>query len=216
MPISTAKPFKLKQAAIRMVTAPPLHSEEPITSPESAIQIMASELKNFDREVMCVINLKQNGQPINFNIASMGALNESIVHPRELMKSIILSNAASVILVHNHPSGSLVPSREDIMLTDRMQQVCELVGVKVLDHVIIGGGNDRDYYSFMERGVLPVSKIRFTTSVDDLKWDRPVAAEGSNPYHRESLVKQLKETRVSGSNRQNSTSARKKPSKEVR
>lgn len=111
MPMSTAKPFKLKQSAIRMVAAPPLQSEEPITSPEAAIRVMASELKNYDREVMCVINLKQNGQPINFNIASMGALNESIVHPRELMKSIILSNAASVILVHNHPSEVSSPRR---------------------------------------------------------------------------------------------------------
>ena len=102
------------------------------------------------------------------------------------------------------------------MLTDRIQQVCELGRGKVLNHVIIGGGNDRDYYSFMEQGVLPASKIRFVTSLDDLNWDRPVAAEGSNPYHRESVVKQLKDMRVSGSNRQKSTAARTNPSKEAR
>lgn len=214
--MSAKKPFKLKQAAIRMVSAPPLHSELPIDSPEASIRIMSEELKNYDREVMCVVNLKQNGQPINFNIASMGALNESIAHPRELMKSIILSNAASVILVHNHPSGSLTPSKEDVMLTDRMQQVCELVGVKILDHVIIGGGNDRDYYSFMEHGVLSTAKMRFATSVDDLKWDRKIAAEGSNLYHRESVMKQLKEAGTSAGIRQKSTTTRSRISKEER
>ncbi len=194
--MSEKKPFKLKQAAIRMVAAPSLHSEEPINSPESAIRIMAQDLKNYDREVVCVVNLKQNNQPINFNIASMGALTESLVHPREMMKSIILSNAASVILIHNHPSGSLIPSKEDVAMTDRMQQVCQLIGVSVLDHVIIGGGNDRSYYSFMENGVLSTAKLRFASSVDELRWDREVAAEGTNPYHRESVVKQLKKSQA--------------------
>ena len=82
-----------------MVSAPPLYSELPIDSPEAVVRVMAEELKNYDREVMCVLNLKQNGQPINFNIVSMGTLSESIVHPRELMKSIILSNTIAVILV---------------------------------------------------------------------------------------------------------------------
>lgn len=162
-----------------------------MNSPEAAIRAVASELKEYDREVVCVINLKSNLEPINFSIASMGALDQSIVHPREMMKSIILSNASKVMIVHNHPSGKLVPSQEDIEVTDRMQQACSLIGVQVLDHIIIGGGNDRQYYSFHENSVMPTGVIRYAKEMSDIKWDMPVAAEGSNPYHKESVIDKL-------------------------
>lgn len=189
--MSTRNHFKLKQAAIRMVSAPPLKASEPMNSPEAAIRVMASELKDYDREVVCVVNLKASLEPINFSIASMGVLDQSIVHPREMMKSIILSNAAKIMIIHNHPSGKLNPSKEDIEVTDRMQQACSLIGVQVLDHIIIGGGNDRQYYSFHENSVMPTGAVRYAKEMSDIKWDMPVAAEGSNPYHRESVRNKL-------------------------
>ena len=82
----------------------------------------------MDREVLCVINLKSDGTPINCNIVSIGAVNQSIAEPRELFEASILSNAAQMIIVHNHPSGSLEPSKIDIMLTDRMLKLTDLMG----------------------------------------------------------------------------------------
>lgn len=189
--MSTKNPFKLKQVAIRMVSAPPIKSAEPLCSPEAAIRVMAQELKEYDREVVCLVNLKLDLSPINFNIVSMGALDQSIVHPREMLKSMILSNSAKVMMLHLHPSGSLNPSKDDITITDRMQQVCNLVGIQLVDHIIIGGQNDKSYYSFMEKSVLPMEAVRFAKTVDELKWDVPVAAEGTNPYHKESVLGKL-------------------------
>jgi DNA repair protein RadC len=81
---------------------------------------------------------------------SVGSLNQSIVHPRELFKTALLSSAAAIILVHNHPSGDPTPSREDIEITRRLKEAGEILGVKLLDHIIVGSS----YLSFTERGLL--------------------------------------------------------------
>lgn len=184
------KPYKLDRVAIRMVKEPPLYSEKPMNSPEAAIEVMRDVFREYDREVLCVVNLKTNLQPISLNIASIGAVDQAIAHPRELLKSAILSNAASVILMHLHPSGSLMPSREDVAMTDRMQKAFSLMGINVLDHIILGTG-DR-YYSFRERGEMPVGEPHYTTEVSeiDLKRDCPI--------EKESVVNQLAKARETG------------------
>ncbi len=93
----------------------------------------------FDREVVCVVNLSSDLKPINVHFASVGSLNEAMAHPRELFKSSILSNAASMMLIHCHPSGNIFPSKADTMMTDRMNKLCELIGIPLLDHIIVGG-----------------------------------------------------------------------------
>ena len=109
---------------------------------------------DYDREVLCVVNLKANLQPISLNIASIGTPERAVAHPRELLKkSAILSNAASVILMHLHPSGNLEPSRQDIVMTDRMQQAFTLMGIGIVDHIIMGGGDK--HFSFRERQEIP-------------------------------------------------------------
>ena len=121
-------------------------------------------LKDYDREVFAVINFQTNLQPINMNIVSVGALNASMVHPREMLKSIVLSNSAAVMLVHNHPSGQVQPSAEDISVTAKMSQLMKLMEVSLLDHIILGPGEK--YYSFHEsdvrtlNGEAPVKKDR--------------------------------------------------------
>ncbi len=90
------KSFKLERVAIRMVKEPPLYSEEPMNSAEAAVKVMQDTFRDYDREVICIVNLKNNLQPINLNIVSMGALDQAMFHPRELLKSTVLSNAASV------------------------------------------------------------------------------------------------------------------------
>lgn len=104
-------------------------------------------------QVVCVINLKSDGTPINCNFASMGAINQAIAEPRELFKSSILSNAAKMILVHNHPSGRLEPSKEDTIMTDRILKLSCLLGIPLDDHVIVGEDNSR-YFSFREKEIL--------------------------------------------------------------
>ena len=130
---------ELEVVNIRLIKEPSLYSEKPLHSPEDVKELVAKELASYDREVMCVLNMKTNGQVINMNIVSVGSINSALVSPREVFKSAILANAANVILVHNHPSGSVEPSREDILLTKRLEDCGNLLDIPVLDHVIVGG-----------------------------------------------------------------------------
>ena len=157
-------PYKLDQVAIRMVKERPLISDEPVNSPEKVAKLVHEFLKDYDREVFAVINFQTNLQPINMNIVSVGALNASMVHPREMLKSIVLSNAAAVMMVHNHPSGQVQPSAEDVSVTAKMSQLMKLMEVTLLDHIILGPGEQ--YYSFHEsdvrtlNGEAPIKKDR--------------------------------------------------------
>lgn len=162
----STKEYKLEQVGIRMVKEPPLYSTEPITSPQDAVRIIAETLKNYDREVFCVVNLRNDMKPINVNVVSVGTLTASLAHPREILKSTILSNAASVMLFHNHPSGNLMPSQEDVDVTARLQKICDLLGTPVQDHIIIG--NDDRYFSFMEHDILKIPPAPERVSLDDI------------------------------------------------
>ena len=86
--------------SVRLIQDQPLMSSKPIRSPEDAVELLGEYLCNLDREVVCVINLRTDGKPVNCNFVSMGAVNECIAHPREIFKSAILSNATSMILLH--------------------------------------------------------------------------------------------------------------------
>ena len=154
------KPYKLDRVAIRMVKEPPLYSDVPLSNPEAVIKVMRDVFKEYDREVVALVSLKSNLTPVNLNIVSIGAIDQAVIHPRELLKSAILSNAASVLIAHNHPSGDLSPSGPDISMTDRMQQVFSLMGIDIVDHVIIGD-NDH-YYSFREHQEMPVGQPHYT------------------------------------------------------
>jgi len=169
--------FHLDKVAIRMVKEPPLYSDHTLSGPDAVVKLMADTLRDYDREVFAVINLRSDLRPINVNLVSVGALDQSLVHPREVMKTVILSNAASVMLVHNHPSGKMTPSKEDINTTDRMAQLCELMGIKLIDHVIVGPGEE--YFSFCQKGVLPVPSIRYESNIEQLKFGGMKVAEAT-------------------------------------
>lgn len=177
------KTYKLDQVAIRMVKEPPLLSDKPMDNPEAAIEVMRDVFRDYDREVLCVVNLKSNLQPISLNIASIGAVEQAIAHPRELLKSAILSNAASVILMHLHPSGNLEPSKQDISMTDRMQQAFTLMGIGIVDHIIMGDG-DR-YFSFREKREMPVGELHYTSELAE------VDLKKAYPLTKESVLNQL-------------------------
>ena len=171
-------PFKLDVVSIRLNKDAPLMSGHPVKSPEDAVKLIGQELCEMDREVVCIINLKSDGTPINCTFASMGALDRSVAHPREVLKATILSNASTMIMIHNHPSGNLDPSIEDSILTDRMIKICDLVGVPLVDHIIVGGDNS-DYFSFKEKDRLPASNLRYSLKTDykDIEFSVPMAAE---------------------------------------
>lgn len=96
------------------------------------------------------------------NIASVGTINEAISTPREVLKSSILSNAASIVLIHNHPSNNILPSKIDTMMTDRMKKACDIIGIPLADHIIIGTRPDA-YFSFMEKDLMPIKKLDLET-----------------------------------------------------
>ena len=158
--------YELENVTIRMVTERPLFSSEPMSSPEAAVRVMHNLMKDLDREMFAVINLQADLKPINMNIVSIGALNASIAQPREILKSVVLSNAYSVILIHNHPSGKLKPSPEDINVTGKMMEVLNLLDVELLDHVILGP--DDRYYSFREMGTIPLTEKRVWTDEKEI------------------------------------------------
>ena len=93
---------ELKIVSIRLVDSPPLYSKKKLKSPQAVFQFLSDEFSNMDSEISCVLNLKTNGEVINLNIVSMGSLNATVTEPREIFKSSILSNAASIIFLHNH------------------------------------------------------------------------------------------------------------------
>ena len=171
---------KLEQVAIRMVEQPPLYSKEPMNNPDAAIRVMNEFLSQMDRELFCIVNLQADLTPINMNIVSVGSLNEALINPREIFKSAILSNAHSMMLIHNHPSGNLTPSTSDIQTTARMQELGELMGISLVDHIITGRyGN---YYSFRDKGEFPDSRIRFSTRVEDIDLTKGMVTEAIAPY----------------------------------
>ena len=195
--MSSRKPYKLDRVAIRMVKEPPLYSSEPLRSPEAAVKVIADMLRQYDREAFCIVNLRNDLSPINMNIVSTGTLNASLAHPREILKSAVLSNASATMLFHNHPSGNLTPSQEDIEITDRMSKLFALADMPLLDHIIIGNGDQ--YYSFKENSVMPIGTQMFARDPAEIKFENvaeSVVSEKRGPYHttpeqRQEKIKQI-------------------------
>ena len=107
--------------------------------------------------------------------------------PRELLKAAILSNATGIIMLHNHPSGSLQPSRQDISLTDKLKMVCDLVDVKLLDHIIVGRGNE--YYSFYENDIISNSHVWLARELEDIKLNEDRVTSRESTLERLELAK---------------------------
>ena len=134
--------YELKQVQVRLKLAEtePLYSNEPITDSDKAVQVMAKALAEMDREYVCVVNLDTRKHPINFNIVSIGDIDQAQIPIQNVFKTAILSNAKSVLALHSHPSGSLDPSRPDLEVTKRMVQAGNIIGIPVTDHIIVAGG----------------------------------------------------------------------------
>jgi len=114
-------------------------------------EIADKELRSSDREKFICIHFNVKNQIISYEVVSMGSLTSSIVHPREVYKAAILANAASVLFMHNHPSGNTEPSIDDIEATKRLCKAGSILGINVLDHLII---TTTDYLSFRQKGLI--------------------------------------------------------------
>lgn len=120
-----------------------------VRTPQDIAQLFLDEMRHYDREHFKAALLNTKNQLLRVVTVSIGSLNASIVHPREILKPAISTSAASIILVHNHPTGDPTPSKEDIEFTKRFAKCGELMGIELLDHVIIGAGT---YRSLKEGG----------------------------------------------------------------
>ncbi|MCK9271739.1 MAG: ArdC-like ssDNA-binding domain-containing protein, partial [Bacteroidales bacterium] len=133
-----------------------LTREKPIlSSPSIAAGYMHSVIDQVhDKESLVVAFLNTKNRVIDYEQVSIGTINSSVIHPREVFRNAILNKAVSVLLCHNHPSGNLTPSPEDLAVTKSLKEAGEMLGIPVVDHIIITGLNRQDVYSFRAQGVL--------------------------------------------------------------
>ena len=161
-------PFRLKQVSVRLRAERPLLAERPVRTPEDAAKLVKDLIADFDREAVCIVNLRNDLCPINFSVCSIGTLTASMAEPREMIKAMCLSNATSFLMLHNHPGGSLSPSKQDVEITDRMARLGSLLHIPLCDHLIVIPGSNR-YFSFKNQGILtfkePIMKTEYTEIV---------------------------------------------------
>ena len=142
--------YALSEVKIVLKDGPRVYSTKPISSPEAAVELLASKIMaDLDREYVMVVNLNNGLQPISYNVVSIGSINQAIVSVPNVFKSSILSNAASIMIIHNHPSGNLNASKQDIDLTKKLRKAGELMDIPLVDSIIVGGGH---YVSLREEG----------------------------------------------------------------
>lgn len=127
-----------------------IYGAKTIRNPEELASIVKRFLADTDREVFLTVNFSTANTINSIHIVSIGSLDRAIVHPREVFKAAILSNASSIALVHSHPSGSLNPSLEDIDITRKLVKCGEILDIKVIDHMIIA---DDQYLSFAQQKI---------------------------------------------------------------
>lgn len=151
------KPIRFKQIRavyekleVQEEVAAYLPPDRRYTSPEQIANLF-SFLISESKEYFFTLHLDGKNKIHCLDCVSVGSLNQSIVHPREVFKTALLSSAAAIILVHNHPSGDPSPSSEDISITRRLKEAGELLGIRVLDHIIVGSEGT---CSFVERGLV--------------------------------------------------------------
>ncbi len=122
-----------------------------VNRPAEVYEAVRRYYRGADREILSVLCVDAQNRPTCFHVASVGSLNTTRTRPAEILKVAILSNSMGIILIHNHPSGELEPSPEDVEFTRGISRACEIVGLELFDHLIV---TDVDFRSFRERGLL--------------------------------------------------------------
>jgi len=122
-----------------------------IKNPESVVKAIRASIKDKAKEHFKLILLNPRNKIIRISTISIGTLNASLVHPREVFKDAIVHSAASVVLAHNHPSGDPEPSEDDVTITKRLIEAGKILGIEVIDHIII---TKNGFFSFKEKGLI--------------------------------------------------------------
>ncbi len=122
-----------------------------IKSPKDIFPLLKEKIINFHKEYFMVASLDNRNKVINVDIVSVGTLNSSLIHPRETFEIAIKNHAAAIIICHNHPSGELKPSKDDLIVTQNLVKAGQLLGIEISDHLIIAKD---DYYSFKEKKII--------------------------------------------------------------
>lgn len=144
---------KIDIVRVKLDTEKSIYSDENIDSPEKMVSVVGDEIKDLANECVFLANLNTKNQIINMSVISQGLINQSLLHPREIFNKAILSNASGVMLFHNHPSGDITPSKQDKDITEKIAFSGELLGIKLLDHIIVGAGNS-EYFSFAKENLI--------------------------------------------------------------
>ena len=201
--MTETRPYKLREVRIRLEEGRSLYSDLPMLNPEAALDVMRRELSGYDREVLCVVNLNNRLQPINFHVVSIGDLSQSIASIPNILKSAILSNAQSFMLLHNHPSGNVTPSQEDIQLTRRVIEAGKIFGLACQDHVIVGGSNGT-YFSMREQETLDFTDQTISMAAEDILrvGEETVTIAGGSEHMAEMEKKEQMETAAASENAQ--------------
>lgn len=122
-----------------------------ITTPGDAVKIMSDIIRDMDREYLCVVNLMNDNMPVNASIVSIGDYSSAEARPVMILRSAVISGASSIIVLHNHTSGTVKPSNADKRVTENLMNACEMMGIRLVDHIIVG---DRCHYSFNDDRVI--------------------------------------------------------------
>ena len=145
--------MKIPRVSIKLVKEEEFeYNVEPVLSVERTANFFIKLIGDSDREKFVALYLDVKNVPNCIEIISIGSLNSSIVTPREVFKSAVMSNSNSIIVAHNHPSGSLEPSKEDVNVTLRLKEAGKILGIQLLDHIIVN--YDGKYVSLKEKGVI--------------------------------------------------------------
>ena len=142
----------LDMVKVRLVPDYKLKSDTAIDNADDAVKLLEEELSQLDREAVCILNLNAKGKPINASIVSLGDMTETYVHPREVFKCAVLSSAAGILILHNHPSDDVKPSVSDLSVTCQLIAAGRIIGIRVIDHIIVGP--NAEHYSMAAHGLI--------------------------------------------------------------
>lgn len=162
----------MEEIRIKLVKEPRLEYNS-ITSPQKAVEMIQDLIGDLDRENFVLVNLDNAGKPINYNIVSIGTESQSLVSIANVMRGVILSGSTNIMVFHNHPSGNTNPSQADIDVTNKLQSACNLMDVKLIDHIIV---SDVEYYSFKNNNLLNNYSLKQANEVLFEKGNNDVAS----------------------------------------
>ena len=151
--------YRLPESRVYLKEGDALYSASPIRGPGDAVDVLGRNLLSLmDREAVVVVSLDVRKRPINYHVVSIGGLDSAYISIQNCFKVAILANADSILVLHNHPSGDISPSHEDMAVTEKLKNAGEIMGIGLLDHIIVGAGRS-DYYSMMAHGLLQPDRM---------------------------------------------------------